>query len=60
MKTPTDTHPDLQQGVSEMVLRLLKVAELLNKGMGHQQHFSLAADQKPFTAACDDRDYQKL
>ncbi len=47
MKMQTNSNPALDQKSHEMLMRLLKVAELLNKGNRAQQHHSGCADQKP-------------
>jgi hypothetical protein len=47
MKTQLETNPASHQESQEMLMRLLKVAELLNKGNSVQQHPDRSADQKP-------------
>jgi hypothetical protein len=45
MKTQAETNPDLHQESHEMLMRLLKVAELLNKGNHDQQATNRFVDQ---------------
>lgn len=46
MKSQPETNPALHQESHEMLMRLLKVAELLNKGIYDQQQPDRFTDQK--------------
>jgi hypothetical protein len=46
MKPQPETNPALHQESHEMLMRLLKVAELLNKGIYDQQQPDRFTDQK--------------
>jgi hypothetical protein len=46
MKTQSETNPAVKQESHEMLMRLFKVAELLNKGNRDQQAKDMFAGQK--------------
>lgn len=46
MKTQSEANPSLHQESHEMLMRLLKVAELLNKGNRDQQRTDLFGGQE--------------
>lgn len=58
MKPQPETNPALQQESHEMLMRLLKVAELLNKGIYDQQPDRFT-DQKPSDRFFVEKERQK-
>ena len=59
MKTQSETNPALHQESHEMLMRLLKVAELLNKGNRDQQTTDMFGDQKPSESIFVEKECQK-
>ncbi len=59
MKPQPETNPALHQESHEMLMRLLKVAELLNKGIYDQQQPDRFTDQKPSDRFFVEKERQK-
>jgi len=59
MKTQPETNPALRQESHEMLMRLLKVAELLNKGTHDHQQPDKFANQQPFDRIVVEKERQK-
>jgi|GEM_PF-2906442 len=59
MKTQPEINPALHQESHEMLIRLLKVAELLNKGTHDQQQRDGLGDQKLAVPVFAEKERQK-
>jgi hypothetical protein len=59
MKTQPTIHPIVQRDSYEMLMRLLKVAELLNKGACDQPRPNANTDQKLRTSTFVEKERQK-
>jgi hypothetical protein len=58
MKPQSGTNPTLHQGSHEMLLRLLKVAEVLNKGALKSERHGIAVDKLGSTSTFEENEFK--